>query len=387
MLAEEQETANGKEKVLGALDAAAGKLRRKLGESLKTVEKFSTPLEQATTPSLEALQAYSFGRRAMSGRGDWAASVPFFQRAISLDPNFAIAYARLGMASRNLGLTALGAQNIEKAYQLRERASESEKFYIDSHYYMIGNADLEKARQVLELWTLTYPRDYTPRIDLTDVDEQLGKYGEGLEAAREAAGLDANGVNYAQIAASYICLNQLQEAQSTIQEAQAKRLDSPAFHILLYRLAFLQSDASGMEQQIAWASGRPGAEDALLGLEADSESYSGKLEKARDLSSRAVESAEESEKKEVAAGYQAEAAFREAVFGNPVETRLRAVKALALSNSGEVEYEVALALATVGDASRARALADDLARRFPRGYNRPLHFLAGRASQVGALRQ
>jgi len=365
VLAQEQETANGKEKVLGALDASAGKLRRKLGESLKTVEKFSTPLEQATTPSLEALQAYSFGRRAMSGRSDWAAAVPFFLRAISLDPNFAIAYARLGMASRNLGQATLGAQNVEKAYQLRERASESEKFYIDSHYHMIGVADLEKARQVLELWAQTYPRDYTPRVDFSDVDFQLGQYGQALAAAREAAALDANGVNYAQIVASDIYLNHLQEAGSTIQEAQAKKLDSPSFRFLLYRLAFLQNDAAGMAQQITWASGRSGAEDVLLGLEADSEGYFGRLEKARALSSRAAESAERAEKMEVAAGYQAEAAFREALFGNPVEARLRAAKALALSNGREVEYGVALALAMAGDAPRARALADDLARRFP----------------------
>jgi DNA-binding winged helix-turn-helix (wHTH) protein len=365
VLAQEQETASGKEKVLGALDAAAARLRRKLGESLKTVEKFSTPLEQATTPSLEALQAYSFGRRAMSGRGDWSAAVPFFLRAISLDPNFAIAYARLGMCDRNLGEATLGAQYVEKAFQLRERASESERFYIDSHYYLIGVADLEKSRQVLELWAQTYPRDFTPHVDLTDIYSQLGQYDQGLAAVRGAAGLDANGVNYAQIAASDICLNHLEEAESTIQEAQEKKLDSPSFHLLLYRIAFLQNDSSGMAQQEAWASGRPGAEDALLGLEADTESYFGRLEKARDLSDRAVESAEQAENTEVAAGYQAEAAFREAVFGNFVEARARAAKALALSNGRAIEYEAALTLAMTGDAPRARALADDLVRRFP----------------------
>ena len=365
LLASTEAQASDKNHILDALGTMASDIRNKLGESLASAQKFDTPLEQATTPSLVALQAYSFGRREMSGRGDWSAAVPFFLRAISLDPNFAIAYARLGMAYRNLGQATLGAQDAEKAYQLREKVSESEKFYIDSHYYMIAVADLEKARQVLELWAQTYPRDFTPRVDLTDVYIQLGQYGPALAAVREAASLDANGVNYTQLAASDIYLNHLQEAGSTIQEAQAKKLDSPSFHILLYRLAFLQNDASGMAQQIAWASGRPGAEDALLGLEADSESYFGQLEKARALSSRAAESAERAEKMEVAAGYQAEAAFREAVFGNPVEARLRAAKALALSNGREVEYEAALALAMAGDAPRARALADDLARRFP----------------------
>lgn len=365
LLASTGAQASDKNHVLDALGIMASEIRNKLGESLSTAQKFDIPLEQATTSSLEALQAYSFGRRAMSGRGDWSAAVPFFLRAISLDPNFAIAHARLGMAYRNLGQAALGAQNAQKAFQLRERASESEKFYIDSHYYMIAVADLEKARQVLELWAQTYPRDFTPRVDLTDVYLQLGQYGQALVEVREAARLDANGVNYAQIAASEICLNRLQEAKSTILEAQARKLDSPTFHFHLYRLAFLQNDGSGMAQQAAWAAGKPGTEDVILELEADSTAYFGQLTKARDLLRRAVESAVQAEKTEVAAGYQAEAAFREAVFGNAMEARSRAATALALSKGRDVEYEAALALALAGDAQRARTLADDLARRFP----------------------
>jgi DNA-binding winged helix-turn-helix (wHTH) protein/Flp pilus assembly protein TadD len=365
VLASAEAQASDKDHVLDALGAMASDIRNKLGESLSSAQKFDTPLEQATTPSLEALQAYSMGRRAMSGRGDWSASVPFFQRAVSLDPNFAIAYARLGMAYRNLGQTASGAENAEKAYQLRARASESERFYIDSHYYLIAPGDLERARQVLELWAQTYPRDFTPRADLNDIYLQLGLCDKALAQAREGADLDANGVMLGEIAFSDMCLNRLQEARSVVEAAQARQLDSPPFHFQLYYLAFLRNDASGMARQVGWATGRPGAEDVLLELEADSTAYYGQLGKAREFSLRAVESAEQAEKTEVAAGYQATTAFREAVFGNLTEARLQAAKALALSDSRQVEYQAALALALAGDAPKARSLTDDLARRFP----------------------
>ena len=365
LLASAEAQANDKNQVLDALGEMASDIRSKLGESLSSAQRFDTPLEQATTPSLEALQAYSLGRRVMSRRADWSAALPFFQRAVSLDPNFAIAYARLGMTYRNLGQTTLGAEYAEKAYQLRERASESERFYIDSHYYYIAVADLEKGRQVLELWARTYPRDFTPRADLSDIDAHLGQCGNALAEAQKGVDLGGNGVLYAEIAFSEICLNRLQEARSVVEEAQARKLDSPSFHFLLYRLAFLQNDAPGMAQQVEWAAGKPGSEDVVLGLEADTKAYFGQLGKARDLSRRAVESAMQAEKTEVAAGYQATAAFREAVFGNPVEARLDAAKALALSNDREVEYVAVLALALTGDEPRARKLADDLARRFP----------------------
>lgn len=364
LLASTEAQASDKNQVLDALGKIASGMRNKLGESLSTVRTFNTPLEQATTPSLEALQAYSFGRRAMSGRGDWSAAIPFLLRAISLDPNFAIAYARLGMAYRNCGEATLGAQNAQKAFQLRETASESERFYIDSHYALIATGDLEKARQVLELWAHTYPRDFTPRADLSDIYFQSGQFDKDLAEAREGADLDANGVMYAQIVSADISLNRLQEAGTVIEKAQAKKIESPAFHIQLYWLAFLQNDASGMAQQAAWASGRPGSEDRLLGQEANSEAYFGRLKKARDLSRRAMESAERAEKTEVAAWYQAEAAFREAVFGNSIDARLRAARALSLSNGRTVEYEAAMAMALAGDAQGARMLGDDLTRRF-----------------------
>jgi len=365
-LAQEQATADGKERVLKALGEAAAKLREKLGESLVTVQKLDTPIEQASTPSLEALQAYSLGRKTLVGKGDWAAAVPLFQRAIRLDPNFAMAYASLGVDYSNLGETTLASENTKKAYELRERVSEREKFYIESHYYQYVTGNLEKARQAYELWAQTYPRDLVPPSNLGVIYENLGEYDKALAESREALRLDpGSGASYANLVARYLYLNRLQEARATADEAQAKNLDSPPLRFKLYLLAFLKNDAAGMAQQVAWSGGKPGVEDALLGGEADTAAYSGRLTKAREVSGRAVTSAERAEEKENAAGNEAEAALREALFGNAADARQRAAAALALSRGRDVQFYAALALAFAGDAARAQALADDLAKRFP----------------------
>src|SRR5882724_481236 len=365
-LAQEQATADGKERVLKALGEAAAKLREKLGESLVTVQKLDTPIEQASTPSLEALQAYSLGRKTLVGKGDWAAAVPLFQRAIRLDPNFAMAYASLGVDYSNLGETTLASENTKKAYELRERVSEREKFYIESHYYQYVTGNLEKARQAYELWAQTYPRDLVPPSNLGVIYENLGEYDKALAESREALRLDpGSGASYANLVARYLYLNRLQEVRATADEAQAKNLDSPPLRFKLYLLAFLKNDAAGMEQQVAWSGGKPGVEDALLGGEADTAAYSGRLTKAREVSGRAVTSAERAEEKENAAGNEAEAALREALFGNAADARQRAAAALALSRGRDVQFYAALALAFAGDAARAQALADDLAKRFP----------------------
>jgi serine/threonine protein kinase len=365
LLSSTEAQASDKNHVLDALGKAASEIRNKLGESLSTVQKFDTPLEQATTPSLEALQAYSLGRKA-SANADWVAAAPFFQRAIRLDPNFAMAYARLGTSYTNFGETTLGAENTRKAYELRDQVSEEEKFYIESHYYQHVTGNQESARQSYELWAETYPRDWLPLPPLFVVYGVLGQYEKSLAEAREAFRLNpASAMNSANVVNSYLSLDRLEEARTAATEAEARKLDSPALRGILYQLAFLQDDAAGMAQQVAWAAGKPGAEDVLLGLEAHTAAYSGRLGHARELSRRAAASAERAEEKEVAASYEADAALREALFGNAAEARQRSAAALVLSNGRGVQFGAALALAFAGDAVRAQTLADDLNKRFP----------------------
>jgi hypothetical protein len=300
------------------------------------------------------------------GKADDAAAVPLFQRAIRLDPNFAMAYASLGVSYSNLGETSLAAQNARKAYELRERVSEREKLSIESLYYHFATGDLQKARQAYELWAQTYPRDAVPPRNLSAICGSLGQYDKGLAESREALRLSlTSGQDYANLVNDYLYLNRLEEARAIAEEAQAKTPDSASLRIYLYVLAFLQNDTVGMAQQVAWSAGKPGVEDILLAEEADTAAYSGRLRKAREFSRRAVASAERAEEKETAAGYEADAALREALFGNAAEARQRAAAALGLSAGRDVQHGAALTLALAGDVARAQALADDLAKRFP----------------------
>jgi serine/threonine protein kinase/tetratricopeptide (TPR) repeat protein len=366
VLAEEQATADNKEQALKALGGVVTKLRAKLGESLNSVQKFDTPIEQATTPSLEALQAYSAGRKTMVGKGDSAAAAPFFSRATQLDPKFAIAYAALGNAYSNLAEMGLAADNIRKSYELRGSVSDREKFYIESHYFHFVTGDLEKARRVYEIWAQTYPRDVGPLTNLAVIDSFLGNYEKSLAMATEAVRLSPeDSQNYANLVDAYIFLNRLDQARTAATEAQSKNLDSPDLRIYVYMVAFLQNDAAGMRQQVAWSAGVPGVEDALLANEADTAAYTGNFHKAREFSRRASTSAQLAEEKETAAGYEVSAALREALFGNIREARKLSDAALALSTDRDTQYGVALALVFAGDDSRGKKLAKRLAEQFP----------------------
>jgi DNA-binding winged helix-turn-helix (wHTH) protein len=362
-LASADAQASDKNQVLDALGKTASEMRNKLGESLSTVKRFDTPLEQATTGSLEALQAYSLGRRASAG-GNWAAAVPFYQRAVYLDPKFAMAYARLGMNYRNLRETALGSENSRRAYELREQVSELEKFYIDSHYYIVTIGDLEKAVQVCEIWAQTYPRDWTAHADLTDAYENLGESDKALSEARETVRLGPTAVGYHELFNGYLHLNRFSEARSVGEDGQARNLDSPFLHAGMYRLAFLQNDAAGMAQQVAWSTGKPGTESLFLSLEADTAAYSGRLRQARELTRRAVDSARRAEETEVVADYEANTTLSEALLGNSAEDRVHAADELDSSKGSAVQFLVALAMAFAGDAKRAGTIADDLDNRF-----------------------
>jgi serine/threonine protein kinase len=367
ILAEEQERAIGKDHVLSAMDQAAPKLRAKLGESLRTVQKFDTPLEQATTPSLEALRAYSLGRKQYFWNGNSNAAAPLFERAISIDPNFAMAYLSLGLTNLNLGETSVAQENIRKAYNLREHVSQWEVFAIESRYYYAVIGDLAKARETYELWAQAYTRDWVPVAVLSEIYANLGQYDKALAEAREAYRLDpmlfTNDPEL--IVSSYLNLNDLQEAQAAIEEALAKKLDSPFVRYDMYEVAFLRNDPAGMAQQVTWAANKPGVEDVLLNNEAETAAYSGQLVKARAFSRQADASAERSGEKETAAEYEAGAALREALFGNASEAHQRAKAAFALLAGRDVQFRAALAMALAGDAARAQVLADDLGRHFP----------------------
>jgi eukaryotic-like serine/threonine-protein kinase len=364
-LAQEQVTANGKENVLKALGEASTKLREKLGESLKTVQKLDTPIEQATTPSLEALQAYSMGRQTMQGKGDPAAAIPLLKHSIELDPKFAMAYAMLGTSYYNIGEKKLSAENTYKAYDLRARVSEWEKFYIESHYYQFATGDLEKARQAYELWAQIYPREQVPKTNLGVIYQSLGQHEKSLNEFREGLRLSPDGLIYGDVVAEFVRLNHFNEGRAAADQALSKNLDSLDLRIYLYLLAFLQNNSDSMAQQVSWASGKPGKENVMLYLQASSAAYSGKLAAAREFSRQAATSADRAGEKEVEAGCEAAAALWEAFYGNATEARQHAAATLAKSNGRDAQYAAALALAVIGDSARVQALADDLQKRFP----------------------
>lgn len=365
-LAREQVVAGDKEEVLKAVDQAATKLRQELGESLSSIQKFDTPIEQATTPSLEALQAFSLGRTTLRAKGDSTGAVPYFQRAISLDPNFAVAYASLAASYSNLGETTLAEKNIQKAYELREHVTNRERFYIETEYYDTVTGELEKSLQVCKLWVQMYPRDFGPHFTAGNVDDLLGRYEEGLAEAQQSVRLaPATDVTSAYLVYSYLSVNQLEQARIAAQEAQAKSLDSPDLHFTLYPFAFVRNDPDAMAREVAWAAGKPGMEDVIIADEAGTAAYHGQFRKARDLSRHAIASAERAGNKETAAGYEAEGALSEALVGNAGQVRNLAARALANSTDRTVQFAAALALAIAGDTARAQALTLDMGKRFP----------------------
>jgi eukaryotic-like serine/threonine-protein kinase len=349
--------------VLDALGNVAAEMRGKLGESLSTVQQFDTPLEQATTNSLEALEAYSLGRREMA-TSNWEADIPFFKRAVELDPDFAMDYARLGMSYSNYGENNLGSEYLRKAYMLRARTSQLERFYIESHYYLVVLGNLEKTVQVCELWAQDYPRDWVARVMLNEAYYNLGQYEKALAQAQEAVRLNPNASAYDSLITTYLPLNRFDEARHWSDDAKSKGFQSPDLSEDSYRISFRQNDTAGMAQQVAQSRGKPG-EQWLVELEASTAVYFGRLKEARDYSHRAALLANLGGNKEVAAAFDGSAAFWEALFGNPAEAREKAAKSLDRSNGRAPQSYSALALAISGDTSRAEKLADDLDKRLP----------------------
>ncbi len=363
-LAKEQTQASTKEDVVKALSNAASSLRTRLGESLASVQKFDVPIE-ATTPSLEALKAFSMGVTTQREKGD-AVAVAFFKRAIELDQNFAMGYARLAVSYGNLGQPGLAAENLKKAYQLRDRVSEREKFHITADYYAFATGELEKEAQTYELWIQSYPRDFIPHINLGSNSTALGQYEKAVAETEQAGRLEPNSVVVlANLGQNFLALNRLDDAKATFEQALARKLDGGGLRVWIYYLAFLRGDSTQMEQQLAWGAGKPGAEDPLLSAQSDTEAYYGRLSKARDFSRRAVDSAVRADSKETAALWRVNAALREAEFGNPAPAKQGVTAALALAPGRDVKVLAALTLARVGDTAEAKAMVKDLEKSDP----------------------
>ena len=365
LLAQEQVTAAAKEKVLDALGDAVTKLRGKLGESLATVQKFDVPLAEATTSSLEALRAHSLGEKAFRESGSTAA-LPYHQRAIQLDPGFAMGYEQVGNDYYGVGELGRANEYFTKAFQLREHASEREKLAITADYYSSVTGELDKAAQTYEEEIASYPRDYRAYLNLGNVYGEQGQHEKAREANRQSLDLAPdNGLPYAVLVNSLLALQLFDEARQTIQQAQARKLDNVILRNDLYALGFLGADFPAMEEQQHWFTGKP-EENYGLSLASDTEAYAGHLRKARELTQRSIDSAIRADRKETGAIWQEIAAQREAAFGNATDAKQEAAQGLRLYPASQaVEVEATLAFAMVGDAARAEPLAQDLNKRFP----------------------
>jgi eukaryotic-like serine/threonine-protein kinase len=366
LLSEEQVTANGKEQVLDALGTASTKLRARLGESLASVQKYDVPPDSATTSSLEALQAYTLGNRTTDVTNDYAAAIPLYQRAILLDPNFAMAYLRLGQAYQPLSELARCAENTRKAYELRARASESERLAISSFYEMVVTGNLEAARTSYQAWAQSYPRDDEPPTNLWTIYALTGNYEKAHAAGLQAWKINSNsGNNSVNLAYSYQWINKLDQARATAQDSRAHNVDSPWFPLLLYNVDFLQHDAAGMERQVGDATGKPGVDDQILFLESETAAYNGEFAKSRELTRRAADSAERTNEDETAAEYLGHSAVREALVGNMDAAKQDAKASMLRSDSKQGNAFSAIALALAGDSTQAARLSDVLRKIFP----------------------
>jgi len=363
LLAQEQVTASSKEHVLKALGSAATILRSKLGESLYTIQKYDVPLEQATTPSLEALQAYSAALKAASDRGD-ATAVPLYKRAIELDPNFAVAYVGLGNSYTNLGELGLATQNLQEAYQLRQRASEREKYYISASYYSFATGESEKANEIYNEWEQAYPRDWIPHNNAAVNHITTGRYEEALSEGLESIARSPDVANgYGVVMQADAALSQINNAKVMYSRALARGLGyNPFLHSDRYAVAFLEGNTAEMEQLLSWSNGKPGIEDYMLSIKSDTEAYFGRLVKSRVVSKQAADTAKRNNQQETAALWLLNAALRDAEVGNAELAREQVRASLALASSRNLQILSALALARAGGAVRAQRLTEELSR-------------------------
>jgi len=361
-IASAQTEVNDKNHVLGGLGQLGTKMREKLGESLTTIQKYDKPLEQVTTSSLEALKFYSEGAKPQ----DLATAITYYKRAVELDPNFATAWLGLGLAYGNLGESGTSNEFLAKAYSLRDRVSDRERFRIEADYYLFVTGDAEKAHQTYEQWVQAYPRDFIAHTDLGLIYSALGQWDKAVAATLEATRLDPDDpVSFGNLVDYYAFANRLDEAKSAFEVAMSRKIDTADTHRGRYGVAFLEGDTAEMARQVAGEAGQSHLRDVLLSEASDTEGYYGRLAKARELSRKAVTAAERDNRKETAGLWQANSALREAEFGNREQASKEATAAMALAPTHDMQILGTLALARAGDTVRAEALAADLAKRFP----------------------
>jgi eukaryotic-like serine/threonine-protein kinase len=366
ILDEEQAQAARKEDVLNALTKIASKFRKRVGESLTTVKEHDTPLAEATTPSLEALKAYSMGWKVVASQGGDAA-VPFFKHAVEIDPKFAIAYASLGLMYGSMGETEAGTENTRKAYELRDRASDNEKFFITAYYDGRATGNQEKALQTCEAWAQAYPREWTPHSFLAGfIYPVLGEHEKAAEEAQKAIELAPDfGVGYALLGYNSLSLDRLGAAEDAARRASERKIEIPLLALLRYDVAFLKADNGGMQREVAATHGKSGAEELISDHQAFALAYTGHLQEATKMLLRASDLAQQAAHREKAAGFETRAALWEGFYGNGPAAKPTAMLALALAKNREVQYGSALALAMAGDSSQAQTLTNDLESSFP----------------------
>ncbi len=364
-IASEQAEAENREQVLHLLGEAAIKVREKLGESLQSIQKFGAPIEQGTTSSLEAFKAFSLGVEQQL-KGKYVEAIPFLKRATEMDPNFALAYARMASMYYNSRQYDLAAEASQTAFDLRDRVSERERLYISAGYYDNVTGELEKYLETLELWKRTYPRDASPHNNLAVKYNELGLFDKGVEEAREAMGLNPSAASgYSLLAGAFVGLNRFDEAKKIIAQAQAQKLDTTPMRRLLYRIAFVEGDAAAMQRQIDWLNGKP--DDYLAqGWQSETAAFSGQLKSAKGLSDHASELAERRDLKDVAAQIAIGGATRDALFSDCAQVKEQVSKSLGISQRPLTMANAGNALANCGELNQTQSIIAELTRRHPK---------------------